>query len=141
MPIAYGMVGGVKHPDNAPAAPTEENPPKDQGQVAQPVEIAPVSTACPSCGVLTAHGKIKDGMCGECRYEERIPVHARNMRRALRKTGRAMKEVAVAVGLKPSVLSNYMTGRTSPPLPTFARICREIGVTPNDMLGFSEGEE
>ena len=133
MPITYGQVAGIKHPPNAPTACQAET---------QTVEAdAGGTAACPSCGLQEKKSKIKDGMCRECRYEAGLPIHARNMRRALRKTGRAMKEVAVAVGLKPSVLSNYMTGRTSPPLPTFARICREIGVTPNDVLGFGEGEE
>ena len=141
MPIAYGMVGGVKHPDNAPAAPTDENPPKDKGPVAQPVEIAPVSTACPSCGVLTAHGKIKDGMCGECRYEAGLPIHARNMRRAWRRDGRRMKDVAVKLHIKPSALSNYMTGRVSPTLAVFSAICRELGVTPNEVLEFESKEK
>ena len=138
MPIAYGMVGGIKQPDNAPAAPTDEKPPEDQGPVAQPVETAPVSTACPSCGLLEKERKIKDGMCRECRYEEGLPIHARNMRRAWRRDGRRMKDVAVKLHIKPSALSNYMTGRVSPTLTVFSAICRELGVTPNDVLGFEE---
>ena len=137
MPIAYGMVGGVKHPDNAPAAPTEENPPKDKGPVAQPVEIAPVSTACPSCGVLTAHSKIKDGMCRECAYERGIPVHAARMRRRMRLAGITVASVAHALHVNSNTMRNYVSGRTSPPLTVFAGMCREIGMTPNEVLGFN----
>lgn len=130
MPITYGQVAGIKHPPNAPTAPEVETP---------TVEVeAERTTACPSCGLIEKERKIKDGMCRECRYEAGLPIHARNMRRAWRRDGRMMKDVAAKLHIKPSALSNYMTGRVSPTLPVFSAICRELGVTPNDVLGFEE---
>ena len=128
MPIAYGQVAGIKHPPNIQDAPEAED-------AAPMVER---SVECPSCGLLEKERKIKDGMCRECRYEAGLPIHARNMRRAWRRDGRRMKDVAVKLHIKPSALSNYMTGRVSPTLAVFSAICRELGVTPNDVLGFEE---
>ena len=137
MPIAYGMVAGRKHADNAPV-------PDATAMVEEPVardvrderDASPKDAVCPSCGLLEKERKIKDGMCRECRYEAGLPIHARNMRRAWRRDGRRMKDVAVKLRIKPSALSNYMTGRVSPTLAVFSAICRELGVTPNDVLGF-----
>ena len=142
MPIAYGMVAGRKHADNVPA-------PDATAMVVEPVaqagrnerDASPKNTVCPSCGLRETERKIKNGMCRECRYEARLPIHARNMRRAWRRDGRRMKDVAVKLHIKPSALSNYMTGRVSPTLAVFSAICRELGVMPNDVLGFESKEK
>lgn len=44
-------------------------------------------------------------------------------------------EVARASGLEPRTYGHYTTDTRKPDLETFARICRALGTTPNDVLG------
>ncbi|MBV8524866.1 MAG: helix-turn-helix transcriptional regulator [Acetobacteraceae bacterium] len=45
-------------------------------------------------------------------------------------------EVARRLGLAQSRYANYVNGNREPDLATFARICRALATTPNEILGF-----
>lgn len=134
MPIAYGMVGGIKHPPNEAPSASEVIAVTDEG-------ITAAIVGCPSCGADVAADTLRDGLCRECRYEQGIPVAAARMRRPMRLAGKTASDLAKALHVNRNTMQNYISGRTSPPLTVFAGMCREIGVTPNDVLGFGEGEE
>lgn len=130
MPKAYGMVAGRKHsPNEAPSA-SEVIAVTDEG-------IAAAVVGCPSCGADVPADTLRNGMCRECAYERGIPVHAARMRRRMRLSGITVASVAHALHVNPSTMRNYVSGRTSPPLTVFAGMCREIGMTPNEVLGFN----
>jgi transcriptional regulator with XRE-family HTH domain len=48
------------------------------------------------------------------------------------------RQLAKALNMDPSTLSNYTSGRRSPDPDTLARICEAIGTTPDALLGFPE---
>lgn len=126
MPIAYGMVAGIKHPPNG-AAPEAEGGAPAEGKA---------EACCASCGSTESPDGLRNGLCRECAYERSIPVPAARMRRRMRLAGITVASVAHALHVNPSTMRNYVSGRTSPPLTVFAGMCREIGMTPNEVLGF-----
>lgn len=126
MPRAYGQIAGIKHPPNGAA-------PEPGGAVPAEPE-APCR--CASCGTFAMPGELKDGLCRECAYERSIPVPAARMRRRMRLAGITAASVAHALHVNPNTMRNYVSGKTSPPLTVFAGMCREIGMTPNEVLGF-----
>ena len=48
----------------------------------------------------------------------------------------SLKDAAIAAsaGVPPRAYSHYVTGRNEPSLDTLLRICKALGVTPNDLL-------
>ena len=129
MPTAYGMVAGIKHPPNEAPSASEVIAVTDEG-------IAAAVVGCPSCGADVPADTLRNGMCRECAYERGIPVHAARMRRRMRLAGITVASVAHALHVNSNTMRNYVSGRTSPPLTVFAGMCREIGMTPNEVLGF-----
>ena len=65
---------------------------------------------------------------------ERLQARAREL-------GMSDTEVARRLGLAQGRYSNYVNGSREPDLATFARICRELSLTPNELLGFDTGED
>ena len=65
---------------------------------------------------------------------ERLQARAREL-------GMSDTEVARRLGLAQGRYSNYVNGTREPDLATFARICRELSLTPNELLGFDTGED
>ncbi len=65
---------------------------------------------------------------------ERLQARAREL-------GMSDTEVARRLGLAQGRYSNYVNGSREPDLATFARICRELSLTPNQLLGFDAGED
>ena len=65
---------------------------------------------------------------------ERLQARAREL-------GLSDTEVARRLGLAQGRYSNYVNGSREPDLATFARICRELSLTPNQLLGFDAGED
>ena len=53
-----------------------------------------------------------------------------------RELGLTDVEVARRLGLAQGRYSNYVNGNREPDVATFVRICRELAVTPNEVLGF-----
>jgi len=67
-------------------------------------------------------------------YGERLRARARAL-------GLTDAEVARRLGLAQSRYANYVNGNREPDLATFARICRVLATTPDEILGFaSHGE-
>jgi transcriptional regulator with XRE-family HTH domain len=53
-----------------------------------------------------------------------------------RELGLADAEIARRCGLSQARYQHYVVGRRAPDFTTFVRICRVLGVTPNQLLGF-----
>lgn len=73
-----------------------------------------------------------------------------NLRKAIEERGLTQAQVAEALGLSSSRLSQYVTGKRRPALPVAVRIASYLGTTveqlfcadqPNDLLGDSERRE
>ena len=62
------------------------------------------------------------------------------LRERARILGLSLSEVARRAGLSERRFVNYVTGDREPDLATLVRICRVLGTTPNDLLGFT-GEQ
>lgn len=60
-------------------------------------------------------------------------VSVRNAREAL---GKSQEEISKAIGVERTAVTNWESGRATPPLPKFLKLCRALEVTPNDLLGF-----
>ena len=54
--------------------------------------------------------------------------------------GLSNAEVARKVGLSERRYSHYTTGAREPDLATLVRIAKALGTTPNELLGFGEGD-
>jgi transcriptional regulator with XRE-family HTH domain len=61
------------------------------------------------------------------------------LRERARTLGLSLSEVARRAGLGERRFVNYVTGEREPDLATLVRICRVLGTTPNDLLGFVVG--
>ena len=55
--------------------------------------------------------------------------------------GLSNAEAARKLGLSERRYSHYVTGAREPDLATVVRIARTLGTTPNELLGFGEGEK
>jgi len=53
-----------------------------------------------------------------------------------KKTGKTQEIVAKVLGKSRPAIANWERGRSVPDLFTFAKWCKLMGTTPNDMLGF-----
>jgi transcriptional regulator with XRE-family HTH domain len=56
---------------------------------------------------------------------------------ALRHLDWGLDELGEATGLPKTTLSRYLRDESAPPPPRLMAIARALGVTPNDLLGFS----
>ena len=69
-------------------------------------------------------------------------VYGERLRARARLLGLTDAEVARRLGLAQSRYANYVNGNREPDLATFARICRALATTPDEILGFGScGEE
>ena len=64
---------------------------------------------------------------------ERLQARAREL-------GLTDAEVARRLGLAQGRYSNYVNANREPDLATLVRICRELAITPDELLGFREGD-
>lgn len=62
------------------------------------------------------------------------------MQARARELGLTDAEVARRLNLAQGRYSNYVNGNREPDLATFVRICRELAVTPDQLLGFREAD-
>ena len=68
-------------------------------------------------------------------------VYGDRLRARARALGLTDAEVARRLGLAQRRYANYVNGNPEPDLATFARICRALATTPDEILGFgSHGE-
>ena len=58
-----------------------------------------------------------------------------------RELGLTDAEVARRLGLAQGRYSNYVNGAREPDLATLARICRELAISPDELLGFRTRED
>lgn len=58
------------------------------------------------------------------------------LRARARELGLSDSEVARRLGLSQPRYAHYVSGVREPDFATFARICRALGISPNDALGF-----
>lgn len=63
-------------------------------------------------------------------------VYGDRLRARARALGLTDAEVARRLGLAQSRYANYVNGNREPDLATFARICRALATTPDEILGF-----
>jgi len=61
----------------------------------------------------------------------------KRLRARAQELGLTDSEVARRLGLAQQRYSQYVTGAREPDYATLARICKALGTTPNDVLGFS----
>src|SRR5260221_13209591 len=64
----------------------------------------------------------------------------KRLRARAKELGLSDSEVARRAGLEPTRYGHYVAGRRKPEYVTLGRICEVLGVTPNDMLGATEGQ-
>jgi Predicted transcription regulator containing HTH domain len=54
---------------------------------------------------------------------------------ALEESGISQKDLASQIGVSPSRISDYVTGRAEPTLRIAARLCSALGISPAAMMG------
>ena len=66
---------------------------------------------------------------------------AENLKNARKKAGLTQMEMALKLGVSRASLSSWEIARTNPDLATFIRICQELGMSADDLLGLVREEE
>ena len=61
----------------------------------------------------------------------------KKLRNAIKTSGKTYKEIAKAASVTPSAISNYMHRDEYPSLDTFARICKFLDVSADEILGLT----
>lgn len=61
-----------------------------------------------------------------------------NLRREIETCGKSKAEIAKAMDVTPSTISQYCSGHTQPTLENLARLCMVIGCSADDILGIRE---
>lgn len=59
-----------------------------------------------------------------------------NLKREIEACGKPKNVIADELGISRPTLSQYLSGKVLPSLPTFARLCKVIDCSPNDILDF-----
>lgn len=59
---------------------------------------------------------------------------SRNLRYEIENSGKKKSEIAKAIGVTHSTISQYLSGHTQPTLANLSRICSFIGVSSDDIL-------
>ena len=62
----------------------------------------------------------------------------RRLRECITESGIPQKEIAKRIGVSPQTVSKYMKQDVFPALDTFSRICKEIDVSSDYILGLSD---
>lgn len=65
--------------------------------------------------------------------EKKIKI---NLKREIEACGKPKSAIADELGISRPTLSQYLSGKVLPSLPTFARLCKVIDCSPNDILDF-----
>ena len=64
------------------------------------------------------------------------PTVAELIELSLEENNMTQKQLANEVGVSPSRISDYVSGRAEPPLKIARLLCRVLNITPSAMLGF-----
>lgn len=59
-----------------------------------------------------------------------------NLKREIEACGKPKSVIADELGISRLTLSQYLSGKVLPSLPTYARLCKVIDCSPNDILDF-----
>ena len=65
-------------------------------------------------------------------YEENI---CKNLKAEIEHSTKTKSQIAKEVGISRPTLSQYLSGRALPSLPTFARLCEVLDCSANEILG------
>lgn len=58
-----------------------------------------------------------------------------NLKKEIELCGKTKTEIAKELGISKSNLSQYISGKINPSLPTFAKLCQIIDCSSDDILG------
>lgn len=64
-------------------------------------------------------------------FEARISA---NLKKEIETCGKSKSEIARLLGVSKPTLSQYLSGRSMPSLPTFAKLCAVLDCSPEDIL-------
>ena len=71
----------------------------------------------------------------ESGYDQEIAERiTKNLRTAIETSGKLKREIAEAAGISNAVITQYISGRSQPSLPTLHKLCRVLDVTPDDII-------
>ena len=68
--------------------------------------------------------------------DERISA---NLKFEIEHSGKSKTEIAKAIGITSSTISQYCSGRSQPTLASLAKLCNFIGVSADDILEIKKG--
>ena len=58
-----------------------------------------------------------------------------NLRNEIETSGKSKTEIAKAIGVSRSTISQYLSGRAQPTLATLAKLCKFLDCSADDILG------
>lgn len=61
-----------------------------------------------------------------------------NLKAEINASGKTKSDIAKEIGVSRQTLSQYLSGRIQPSLLTFAKLCRAIGASTDDILGLTK---
>ena len=61
-------------------------------------------------------------------------IISRNLKKEIETCGKSKSQIAKEIGISCPTLSQYLSGRIMPSLPTFARLCKVIDCSADDIL-------
>ncbi len=61
-----------------------------------------------------------------------------NLKAEINASGKTKSDIAKEIGVSRQTLSQYLSGRIQPSLLTFAKLCRAIGASADDILGLTK---
>lgn len=64
------------------------------------------------------------------------PTVAELIELSLEEVGMTPKQLALAIGISPSRINDYVSGKSEPTLKVARRLCRTLNISPAAMLGF-----
>lgn len=70
---------------------------------------------------------------------ERLEISiSENLKKEIESCGKSKTQIAKDLGISKPTLSQYLSGRIMPSLPTFARLCKIIDCSADDILGLDK---
>ena len=82
--------------------------------------------------------QVIDIKTGKPAEESSLPVICRNIRHYRIASGMEQKEFAERIGVHKNAVSSWETGRTRPDINLIPSICRELSITPYELLGIND---
>ena len=67
-----------------------------------------------------------------------MDIIKQRLRQELKSCNLTVKEIAKRVGISPEMVTQYSTTKKLPRLDTFARICKELDLSANYILGLED---